>query len=103
LSPMPIAEITPQPFSEYVHGTLFFTRNRDFILVQVLNTIELATDGEYRGIEQVQIQLDPKRLKVKGAQVVWPEKKEVGLREAADRTVVVLENPARYTALLLKT
>jgi Hypothetical glycosyl hydrolase 6 len=103
LTPMPIADIAPQPFSEYVHGTLFYTRNRDFILVQVLNTIELATDGEYRGIDQVQIQLDPERLKVKGAQVVWPEKKELGLRSVGGRTVVVLQNPVRYTALLLKT
>jgi hypothetical protein len=103
LTPMPVAEIAPRPFSEYVHGTLFHTRNRDFILVQVLNTIELATEGECRGIEQVQIRLDPKRLEVKGARVVWPEKKEMGLKEAGGRIVIALDKPARYTALLLKT
>lgn len=100
--PLPIAEILPQPFSEYVHGTLFYDRNREFILVQVLNTLELATEGEYRGIEQVRIQLDPKRLKIQGAQVVWPEKKELAVKEEHDRTVVILERPARYAAMLLK-
>lgn len=102
LTPLPIAEIVPRPFSEYVHGTLFYDRNREFVLVQVLNTLELATEGEYRGIEQVQIQLDPKRLKVRGAQVVWPEKKDIAVRESRGRTVVALENPGRYTAMLLK-
>ena len=102
LVPLPIAEILPQPFSEYVHGTLFYDRNREFILVQVLNTLELATEGEYRGVEQVQIQLDSQRLKVRGARVVWPEKKELAVREGRGRKVVILEKPARYTAMLLK-
>ena len=102
LVPFPIAEIVPRPFSEYVHGTLFHTRDRDFVLVQILNTLELATEGEYRGIEQVEVQLDPKRLQVRGAQVIWPEKKDLAARESGGRTVVVLDNPARYTAMLLK-
>jgi len=101
LVPLPIAEIIPQPFSEYVHGSLFYDRNREFVLVQVLNTLELATEGEYRGIERVEIRIDPKRVKVKGAQVVWPEKKELMLKETG-QTIIVLGNPARYTAMLLR-
>jgi putative glycosyl hydrolase-like family 6 (GHL6) protein/glycosyl hydrolase family 42 (putative beta-galactosidase) len=102
LVPLPIAEILPQPFSEYVHGTLFYDPEREFILVQILNTLELATEGEYRGVEQVQIQLDPKRLKAHSAQVVWPEKRELAVKEGRDRTVAILEKPARYTAMLLQ-
>ena len=102
LVPLPIAEIVPQPFSEYVHGTLFYDRNREFVLVQVLNTLELATEGEYRGVERVEVRIDPRRLKVSGAQVVWPEKKDLTPKETGGQTVVVLENPARYTAMLLE-
>ena len=102
LVPLPIAEIIPQPFSEYVHGTLFYDRNREYVLVQVLNTLEVATEGEYRPIERIQVQIDPMRLKVKGAQVVWPEKKDLTLKARGGQTVVVLDNPARYTAMLLK-
>jgi len=102
LVPVPIAEILPQPFSEYVHGTLFYDAQRESILVQVLNTLELATEGEFRGVERVEIRLDPKRLKVHSAHVVWPEKKELAVRPAGAQTIVTLEKPARYTAMLLK-
>lgn len=102
LVPLPIAEILVRPFSEYFHGTLFYDRNREFVLVQLLNTLELATEGEYRGIEQVQVQTDAKRLRIKGAQVVWPEKKALASKETQGRTVVTLENPARYSAMFLK-
>jgi hypothetical protein len=102
LVPAPIAEITPRPFSEYVHGTVFHTRDRKCLLVQVLNTIELATEGEYRDIQEVRIQLDAARLKVRGGQVIWPQKQDLAVEEEHGKTIVALKRPARYTAALLK-
>lgn len=106
LGPNPIAELRSVPFSEYVHGTFFYDASKRFILVQVLNTIELATRGELRPAPRVIISIDPRRLKVIGARAVWPAEKElpVGLERGNGgmKNEVVLENPARYTALYLR-
>lgn len=83
-------EVLPEPFSEYVHGTFFYDRSGEFVLVQVLNTLELATEGEYRGIERVRIRVDRKRLNVRGAQVVWPEKRDLAVSDADGRKSIVL-------------
>ena len=98
----PIAELRPEPLSEYVHGTFFYTPNRHFILVQVLNALELATEGEYRGIGKVEISVHDNRLKVKGARTMWPKQEDLEVRNHGDRARVTLANPSRYTALLLK-
>jgi hypothetical protein len=102
LVPMPIAEVRPEPSSEFVHGTIFRDRKRQIILVQVLNTLELATEGEERRIERVRVHLDSKRLKVQGAQTVWPEKQELAVKNADGRMSITLDSPSRYTVILLK-
>jgi hypothetical protein len=102
LVPNPIAELRPELFSEYGHGTFSYTPSRKFLLVQVLNTIELATEGEYRGIGRVMISVDGARLKLKGARIVWPKEKDLEVKEEGNRTQIVLENPPRYTAMLVR-
>ena len=61
--------------SQYVHGPLCYAENRKFILVQVPNALELATEGEYREIPKVQLEVDANRLKVTGERMVWPSKR----------------------------
>jgi hypothetical protein len=102
LAPSPLAELWSVPFSEYVHGTFFYDPSKRFILVQVLNTIELATRGELRPAPRVEIRLDSRRLKVTGARAVWPAKKDLPVLTERGKTLVVLENPPRYTALYLR-
>ena len=74
----PIAELRPEPFTEYLHGTFFYDQTwRTISLVQVLNTVEAAMEGEYRGIPRVRIGVDGKRLKVTGARMVWPKEEDL--------------------------
>jgi len=98
----PIAELRPDPSTEYVHGTFFYDKTREHVLVQVLNTVETAMNGEYRGIPRVNIAVDGKRLKVTGARMVWPKEEDLAVRAHEGRSEVVLQNPSRYTALFLK-
>jgi hypothetical protein len=102
LVPHPIAELRAEPPTEYAHGSFFYDPSREYVLVQVLNTVEMATGGEYRGIPRVKLSLDDKRLKVAGARTVWPCESELEVRAQQGRSEVVLQNPARYTALFLK-
>ncbi len=98
----PIAELRPEPFTEYAHGTFFYDKTGEFILVQVLNTAEMALQGEYRGIPRVRIGVDGKRLKVAGARMVWPKEEDLEVRAQGGRSEVAIQNPPRYTALFLK-
>ena len=100
--PDPIAEIRVDPHSDYVHGTFFYERSRKFILVQLLNTVELATDGEFRPVAKVELRINPEKLKLSGARVVWPEEKDLELNKRGNKVHIVLPNPPRYTALFLE-
>jgi hypothetical protein len=102
LVPQPIAELQAEPFSEYVHGTFFWDKSKRFVLVQVLNTIELATQGEFCPLPRVRITTDPGKLNVAGARIVWPEEKNLPVSSKAGRTRIILDSPGRYTALYLK-
>jgi len=102
LAPDPIAELRPEPFSEYVHGTFFYDASKRFILVQVLNTVELATEGEFRPAPKVVLRINPKKLNVTGARVVWPKERDLRVTAQGGKTEIILENPGRYTALFLK-
>ena len=102
LVPNPLAELRTDPFSEYVHGTLFHDEGKRLILVQLLDTMQLATKGELRPTPEIEISLDPHRLKVTAAQVVWPKTKALQITEHHGRTRILLEKPDRYTALYLK-
>jgi hypothetical protein len=98
LAPGPVFELNSQPSSEYVHATYFYDKSRKFVLVQVVNAVELATNGELRTVPKVEIRFNPQKLGVQGAKVVWPSERPLALQ----RNSVVLENVGRYTALLLK-
>jgi hypothetical protein len=98
----PIAELQLEPFTEYLHGTLFFDKTGEYVLVQFLNTVEGALEGEYRAVTRLRINVDSKRLKVTGARLVWPHEQDVPVHSRGGRTEVVIENPARYGVLYLK-
>jgi hypothetical protein len=98
----PIAELRPEPFTEFAHGTFFYDKAGEHVLVQVLNTVETAMEGEYRGIPRVTIGVDGKRLKVMGARMVWPKEEDLEVRPQGGRSEVVMQNPPRYAALFLK-
>jgi len=98
----PIAELRPEPFTEYLHGTFFYDESGEYVLVQFLNAVEAAMEGEYRGIPRVRIGVDGKRLKVTGARMVWPKDEDLEIHSRGGRTEVVLQNPPRYGALFLK-
>jgi hypothetical protein len=95
LVPRPIAELRSDPFSEYVHGTFFWDAGNRFILVQVLNTIELVTGGEFRPVGKIVIQTDPGRLKVAGARAVWPKEQELEVLSKGGFTRVEVLAPGR--------
>lgn len=102
LTPEPIAEIRSEPFSEYVHGTLFYDENKRFVLVQVLNTLELATNGEFRPVPKIVIRTNPERLSVTEARMVWPEQRGLALVREDSQSRIILTDPARYTVISLK-
>jgi hypothetical protein len=66
LVPNPLAELRTDPFSEYVHGTLFHDAAKQLILVQLLDTMQLATKGELRPTPEIEISIDPRRFRGKG-------------------------------------
>jgi hypothetical protein len=102
LVPSPLAELRTSPFSEFVHGSFFHDRERDLILVQVLDAIQLATRGERRSTPNVEITVDGSRLHVTAARVVWPQTRDVAVVRDGERLRIVLEKPDRYTAMYLK-
>ena len=102
LVPRPIAEIRPEPKSKYVHGTFFYDKSKRFILVQVLNAVELATQGEFRPVSSVELRINPTKLKVTGARVVWPKEEDLTVINSEGFTRIVLPNPERYMVLYLR-
>jgi hypothetical protein len=102
LVPNPVVELRSEPSSRYVHGTFFYDRSRRLVLVQVLNTIELATAGEYRTVSKVHLTVNPTKLKVGGARMVWPKTQDLAVGTQGGRTHLVLNTLPRYVALYLK-
>ncbi len=102
LQPDAIAEVRLEPFSRYVHGTFFYDKSKRFILVQVLHTVEMATQGEPSPAPKVAISVDARRLKVLGAHVVWPETQDLIVRAQGGRMHIALPRLERYMALYLK-
>ena len=66
LVPNPLAELRTDPFSEYVHGTLFHDAGKQLILVQLLDTMQLATKGELRPTPEIEISIDPRPIESNG-------------------------------------
>ncbi len=102
LVPDPIIELRIEPFSYYVHGTFFYDRSRKFILVQLLRTVEMATHGEPCPAPKLSIMINPRKLKVLGAKVVWPLSKLVPVAAEGGKTRVSLPKLDRYMACYLK-
>ena len=102
LTPLPLAELRSEPDSEYVHGTFFHDESRRAILVQILDTVELATKGEMRPTPNVEISVDSGRLHIAGARVVWPAELDLALETRGGRTYMAMESPNRYAVLYLK-
>lgn len=98
----PIIELRTDPFSEYLHGTFFYDEHKRFVLAQVLNTVELSTNGELRPAPDVTIAANFEKLPIKGARMVWPEQHDLTVTQRDGTAIVRLVNPARYTALFLK-
>jgi hypothetical protein len=100
--PQPVAELRSEVFPEYVHGTFFWEKDRRSLLVQVLNAIELATQGEFREVPAVEIRVNSARVKIKSAEVLWPAARDLPVRNAQGNANITLPSPARYTALRLQ-
>jgi hypothetical protein len=101
LVPQPVAELRSEVFPEYVHGTFFWEKDRRSLLVQVLNAIELATQGEFREVPAVEIRVNSARVKIKSAELLWPARQELPIRNAQGNANITLPSPARYTTLRL--
>ena len=71
-------------------------------MVQVLNTVELATDGELRTAPPVTISVNAAKLKVTGARVVYPDTQDLPLVTRDGRTHFTLSHLQRYAAIYLK-
>jgi hypothetical protein len=97
----PIAELTCEPCSQYVHGSFFWEKGKRSILVQVLNTIELATNGELPGSPGVTVWINPDRIKLAAARMLYPAEKELQVGSNNGRTRIVLPKLERYMVLRL--
>jgi len=102
LVPNPAAEIVPKPFTEYFHGSFFFDKSRKFILLQVLNTVELLSKGEFQMPVSAEARIDARRLRVAGARMVWPESRDLRVRTEAGNAIVSLPEVKRYAAVYLR-
>ena len=102
LVPGPIAEIIPAPSTDYFHGSFFHDASGKFILLQVLNTVELLSKGEFQMPVTAEVRIDAKRLRVTGARMVWPETRDLPLRTTAGRIIISLPEVKRYAAVYLR-
>ena len=100
--PDPIAELMFPVLPEHLHGTFFFDQSKRFVLVQILNSVELATEAEFIGVPSAEIRLNAKKLGVTGARIVWPSERTLEPERDGERILIRVPNPGRYTALYLK-
>jgi hypothetical protein len=101
LVPNPVAEIVPEPFTEYFHGTFFYDRSRDLVLVQAVNTVELMSKGELQAPVDAVIRVNPAKLKLRGARMVWPQTRDLPVQQEGRRKVIRLPQVERYAAVYL--
>jgi hypothetical protein len=102
LVPNPLMELRLEPHSEYVHGTFFYDRTGQYVLVQVLNTIEIVTRGEYRDAPRLSLAVNSSKLKIAEARMVWPKTLDLPLMAGAGKTHINLPKLDRYMALFLR-
>ncbi len=101
LVPRPVAELSTEPHSEYVHGSFFWEKGKQSILVQVVNTVEIATNGELLGAPGVAAWINPDKIKVKTARVLFPAEKDLAVASANGRTHIPLPKLERYMVVRL--
>jgi hypothetical protein len=97
----PVAELRTEPRSEYVHGSFFWEKGKRSILVQVVNTVELATNGELPGSPGVTVWINPDKIKVKAARVLFPTEKDLQVGSKDGGTHIILPKLERYMMLRL--
>ena len=102
LVPDPIVELRLEPFSEYVHGTFFRDQTGRFVCVQLVNTIKVITRGEFRDAPSASIVINPSKLNVERARVVWPQTLDIPARHSDGKTSIELPKLGRYMAVLLR-
>jgi hypothetical protein len=102
ITPPPVIELFARPRADFVHGTFFFDKSSELILAQVLNTVQVATDGELRPARGMSIRIDSKRLSVTAARMVWPETQDLPITTDGDRLVVNLPELDVYAAVYLR-
>ncbi|MCL5670964.1 MAG: hypothetical protein M1423_06680, partial [Acidobacteria bacterium] len=86
----------------YIHGTFFWDKSKRFVLVQILNAIQTATQGERWKAPRVRISTGPQRLHVVGARMVWPTEGDLPVETETGRDQVIVSDPGVYTALYLQ-
>jgi hypothetical protein len=87
---------------EHLHGTFFWDKSKRFILVQILNGVELATEAEFIDVPSAEIRLNPEKLNVRGARIIWPVERSLEVGRDRGRTLISVSKPGRYTALYLR-
>jgi hypothetical protein len=102
LVPSPVIEMTPEPFTEYFHGSFFHDRARKLVLVQALNTVELLGKGKLRAPIRARIRANSRMLPVTGARMVWPRTRNLTIRKEGATKVIELPPLERYAAIYLK-
>jgi Hypothetical glycosyl hydrolase 6 len=102
LVPQPVAELRSQVLPEYVHGTFFWEKDRRSLLAQMLNAIELATEGQFRDVPAVDIRLDTNRVKIRSAKTLWPAELSLPIQQQQGVAKITVRSPQRYTALRLQ-
>ncbi|MBV8819964.1 MAG: alpha-L-fucosidase [Acidobacteriaceae bacterium] len=97
----PVAELHFPTLPEYLHGTFFWDKSRRFVLVQILNAVELGTQAEFIDVPSAEIRINPEKLNVKGARAVWPSERPLEISHERGRLTISVPKPGRYTALYL--
>jgi hypothetical protein len=98
----PIAELAFPTLPKHLHGTFFWDRSKHFILVQILNSIELSTGAEFVDIPHADVSWNPARLNVTAARMMWPKKQDYSVRVTEARATLRVPSPGRYAAIYLK-
>lgn len=101
LTPEPILELDTTDLPEHVHATFFWDKDDRTILVQILNSSELLTGGRLMDLPYVDLRINPRKLNVRAAKVVWPVERAVTVRMSEGNLHVRIASPGRYTALYL--
>ena len=104
LVPHPIAELSFPDLGQHLHGTFFRDPSKRFVLVQILNGIELVTRAEFIDVRYAEVRWNPDKLNVTGARVVWPNAEELTIEPAAGKAARLrVPSPGRIHCALSQT